>query len=60
MNEKWRLLKTEDNAGAVNMAIDKAVLVANSNKKVPPTVRFYTWKPPTISIGCLILKFQRI
>lgn len=51
MSEEWRLLKTEDNAGAVNMAIDKAVLVANSDKKVPPTVRFYTWKPPTISIG---------
>lgn len=51
MKEIWRLLKTEDNAGAVNMAIDKAVLVSNSNKKVPPTVRFYTWKPPTISIG---------
>ena len=51
MKEIWRLLKTEDNAGAVNMAIDKAVLVSNSNKKVLPTVRFYTWKPPTISIG---------
>lgn len=51
MKEIWRLLKTEDKAGAVNMAIDKAVLVSNSNKKVPPTVRFYTWKPPTISIG---------
>ena len=51
MKEKWRLLKTEGNAGAVNMAIDKAVLVSNSNNKVPPTVRFYTWKPPTISIG---------
>lgn len=51
MKEIWRLLKTEDNAGAVNMAIDKAVIVSNSNKKVPPTVRFYTWKPPTISIG---------
>ena len=51
MKEIWRLLKTEDNAGAVNMAIDKAVIVSNSNKKVPPTVRFFTWKPPTISIG---------
>ena len=33
------------------MAIDRAVLVANSKDKVPPTVRFYTWAPPAISIG---------
>jgi lipoate-protein ligase A len=51
MKEKWRLLKTEDNTAAMNMAIDRAVLVANSDKKVPPTVRFFTWKPPAISIG---------
>ena len=51
MKEKWRLLKTEDNTAAMNMAIDRAVLVVNSNKKVPPTVRFFTWEPPAISIG---------
>ena len=33
------------------MAIDKAVLVASSKDLVPPTVRFYTWTPPAISIG---------
>jgi len=51
MNEQWRLLKTEDNSAFNNMAIDRAVLVASSKGKVPPTVRFYTWKPPAISIG---------
>ena len=51
MKEKWRLLKTENNTAAANMAIDRAVLVANSEGKVPPTVRFFTWKPPAISIG---------
>ena len=51
MKEKWRLLETENNTAAVNMAIDRAVLVANSGGKVPPTVRFFTWKPPAISIG---------
>ena len=51
MKEKWRLLKTENNSAALNMAIDRAVIVTNSNKKVPPTVRFFTWKPPAISIG---------
>jgi len=51
MKEQWRLLKTEDNSAFTNMAIDKAVMVSCSRGKVPPTVRFYTWKPPAISIG---------
>ena len=51
MKEKWRLLKTENNSASNNMAIDRAVLVANSEGKVPPTVRFFTWKPAAISIG---------
>ncbi len=51
MTEEWRLLITEGCNAARNMAIDRAVLVANSNGKVPPTVRFYTWSPPAISIG---------
>jgi len=51
MTEKWRLLLTGANTAARNMAIDRAVLVSNSNGKVPPTVRFYSWKPFAISIG---------
>lgn len=51
MTEQWRLLKTEGNTATVNMAIDKAVLTANSQGIVPPTVRFFTWSPPAISIG---------
>ena len=33
------------------MAIDRAVMVSHSMKAVPPTVRFYGWKPSAISIG---------
>jgi lipoate-protein ligase A len=51
MKEKWRLLKTQNNSAFTNMAIDRAVMVAISKDKVPPTVRFYTWQPPAISIG---------
>ena len=51
MTENWRLLLTGENTAARNMAIDRAVLVSNSNGKVPPTVRFYTWRPSAISIG---------
>lgn len=51
MREKWRFLITEGNSAAMNMAIDRAILVANSDNLVPPTVRFYNWNPPAISIG---------
>jgi len=51
MSEQWRLLLTGENTAFVNMAVDKAILVAHSEGKVPPTVRFYRWMPPAISIG---------
>ena len=51
MKEQWRLLQTGYNTAAYNMGVDRAVLVANSEGKVPPTVRFFAWKPPAISIG---------
>lgn len=51
MKEQWRLLQTGANTAYTNMAIDRAILVAQSKGKVPPTVRFYTWDPPAISIG---------
>lgn len=33
------------------MAIDEAILHSVSKKLVPPTLRFYGWDPPSISIG---------
>jgi lipoyltransferase/lipoate-protein ligase len=51
MSEQWRLLQTGYANAFANMAIDKAILVAHSDGKVPPTVRFYGWAPPAISIG---------
>lgn len=56
MKEQWRLLLTGYKSAAENMAIDRAVLVAHSKGNVPPTVRFYGWNPPAISIGY----FQRL
>ena len=51
MKEEWRLLITKANSAAKNMAIDRAVLELSSKNKIPPTIRFYTWNPPAISIG---------
>ncbi|MBN2599592.1 MAG: lipoate--protein ligase family protein [Candidatus Thermoplasmatota archaeon] len=51
MTEHWRLLQTGFKNAHCNMAIDKAILVTASEGKVPPTVRFYGWSPPAISLG---------
>lgn len=47
----WRLINTGYNDGATNMAIDEAIMHAVSEGKVPPTLRFYGWDPPCVSVG---------
>jgi len=49
--EQWRFILSEPMSPEMNMAIDEAILIAHSEGKVPPTVRFYTWNPATLSIG---------
>ncbi|MCM3080244.1 lipoate--protein ligase family protein [Brevibacillus invocatus] len=49
--EKWRFMVTEPMSPAMNMAVDEAILQLHGEGKVPPTVRFYTWDPATLSIG---------
>ncbi|MGG1515549.1 biotin/lipoate A/B protein ligase family protein [Paenibacillus oryzisoli] len=48
---KWRFIHTGDRSPAENMALDEAMLTAHSEGLAPPTVRFYGWNPPTLSIG---------
>ena len=47
----WRLLETGPRPGAWNMACDEAVLEAVGRRASPPTVRFYAWDPPAVSLG---------
>ena len=47
----WRVLDTGINDAALNMAIDEAILLAHSAGDVPPTLRFYGWKPAAVSLG---------
>lgn len=49
--ETWRYIVTKSMSPAMNMAVDEAILQMHAEKKVPPTVRFYTWNPATLSIG---------
>jgi lipoate-protein ligase A len=47
----WRLLVTEPCDGATNMAIDEALWRGRQAGTAPPTLRFYGWAPPTVSLG---------
>jgi lipoate-protein ligase A len=47
----FRLLVTEPLDGAANMALDEALLQARLARPRPPTLRFFSWAPPTISLG---------
>ncbi|MCL4534682.1 MAG: lipoate--protein ligase family protein [Bacteroidetes bacterium] len=47
----WRLLSTGYADGPTNMAVDEAVLTLRARGQSPPTIRFYRWRPPCLSIG---------
>jgi lipoyl(octanoyl) transferase len=47
----WRFIHTGSRSPAANMAIDEAILTAHGEGRVPPTVRFYGWSPPSLTIG---------
>lgn len=51
MKDTWRLIDFESFDAATNMALDEAILEAHLEGKVPPTLRFYGWAPPAVSIG---------
>ena len=48
---KWRLLITEPMTGAMNMAIDEAILSSVASGEMLPTLRFFDWSPPSVSLG---------
>ena len=50
----WRLVvETMPRSGAANMAVDQAIAEACAAGDSPPTIRFYTWQPPAVSLGRL-------
>ena len=49
---KWRIIPLEEHDAFTNMAIDEAVSETIATNKSMPTIRFYTWKPSAVSIGC--------
>jgi lipoyl(octanoyl) transferase len=47
----WRLLSYGEFAAAENMALDESILDAHIRGDVFPTLRFYGFAPPAVSIG---------
>ncbi|MEP7357949.1 MAG: lipoate--protein ligase family protein, partial [Anaerolineales bacterium] len=47
----WRLLHSPAADGPLNMAIDEAILLAVAEGASPPTLRFFDWRPPCLSLG---------
>ncbi len=53
----WRLIPPLEASGTIQMAIDDWLFIQNEQGKHPPTLRFYTWLSPTISLGRLQKKW---
>ncbi|OEH94470.1 lipoate--protein ligase family protein [Bacillus solimangrovi] len=49
--ETWRFIDSGNCTPSYNMALDEALLNWHSEGKIPPTIRFYGWNPPTLSVG---------
>jgi len=47
----WRLIVSKPHTGTMNMAIDEAVMLAVCRGESPPTIRFYRWSEPVITLG---------
>lgn len=48
----WRLIiEDTPRSGAANMALDQALAEACAAGDAPPTLRFYRWEPPAVSLG---------
>lgn len=48
---RWRLVVTPPADGPTVMAVDEAILTLLGSVQPLPTLRFYGWDPPAISIG---------
>ena len=52
----WRLIVDGRVDGALNMALDRAVLACVADGSSPPTLRLYRWEVPTVTLG----RFQAV
>lgn len=50
-SQPWRLLPDAAGEAAWNMALDETLLESHRLGLTPPTIRFYSWAPPALSLG---------
>jgi len=48
---QWRLIYDIPANGAWNMAVDESLMESVGAGQSPPTLRFYSWNPPCLSLG---------
>src|SRR5919109_2415696 len=48
---RWRLIQDGAMPGAWNMAVDEVLLQGVADNRMSPTLRFYEWNPPCLSLG---------
>ena len=48
---QYRLIYDQPTHGARNMAVDEAIMSAVAHAESLPTLRFYAWEPPCLSLG---------
>jgi len=51
MNNHWRIIDSGPGPAGWNMALDEALLIMAANGLCPPTLRFFSWETPSLSIG---------
>jgi len=56
MEAYWRLVDSGPGGAGWNMAVDEALLITAGNGLCPPTLRFFSWDVPSLSIG----SFQKV
>jgi lipoyl(octanoyl) transferase len=49
--EIWNFIDSGFCSPSFNMALDEALLLWHSEGQIGPTIRFYGWSPPSLSIG---------
>lgn len=54
--KRWHFLDTGAHIGAYNMAVDQKLLARAQSGETIPSLRFYAWNPPAVSLG----RFQKI
>lgn len=51
MQETWAYVDSGHHDAATNMAIDEALLHFHSKQEIKPTIRFYGWEKPSLTVG---------